>query len=112
MRYRDSQIIDLPAFTESGERVGRVAGLIVDASVHEIVQYIIARPRTLRAPLPKELLVGREQVVSIDADRMVVRDGTVAEAEQLAETAPATAEAAGVSRMDHAETGPVPRREA
>lgn len=88
-------------FTESGVPVGRLAGIILDTETHEAVQYAVARPRAVRDPFPRELLIARRQVVSLDEERMVVQDGSVAERygekAHVRGTAP---EAAGLSRME------------
>jgi sporulation protein YlmC with PRC-barrel domain len=102
MRMRDDQVRGLPAFTESGERVGTVQGLVLDVGSQEVVQYAITRTRTLRAPFSRELLVSRTQVVSIDETKMVIENGGVEVAELLAETAKESAPAtSSVSRRDN-----------
>ncbi|OIO51986.1 hypothetical protein COY93_02010 [Candidatus Uhrbacteria bacterium CG_4_10_14_0_8_um_filter_58_22] len=82
MRYRDSQLRGVPAFTEDGRRIGRLVGLVVDAATHEVVQYAVRRSVALARPLPSELLVDRRQVVSLDDRSLVVRDAAVAEESQ------------------------------
>jgi sporulation protein YlmC with PRC-barrel domain len=79
MRYRDSQLIGAPVVTESGASVGRLAGLIVDAETHEVIQYAVKKSGTLEIILPKEFLVNRTQVVSIAEDRIVIKDSVVTE---------------------------------
>lgn len=102
MRLRDDQVRGLPAFTESGERVGTVHGLVLDTGSQEVIQYSITRMRTLRAPFTKELLVSRTQVVSIDEEKMVIENGGVEVAELLAETAKESVPATGsIARRDN-----------
>lgn len=98
---RDDQVRGLPAFTESGERVGTVHGFVLDVGTQEVVQYVIARARTIRSPFGRELLVSRTQVVSLDEEKLVIEDGGVEVAELLAETAKEAVAAPGVSRRDN-----------
>ncbi len=79
MRYRDSQLHGAPVLTESGEQVGRLAGLIIDVETHEVIQYAVKKSGTLEIILPKEFLVNRRQVVSISEERIVVKDAAVSE---------------------------------
>jgi len=79
MRYRDSQLMGAPVVTESGDQVGRLSGLIVDAETHEIIQYAVKKSGTLEIILPKEFLVNRAQVVSISEEKIVVKDAAVTE---------------------------------
>lgn len=67
-------LLKLPVETKSGTRLGRVAGFDLDAENHSIIRYRV-RPKGLAASMLKRpLLVAREQVVSIDAEKMVVDD--------------------------------------
>lgn len=83
MRLRDSELQGLPVFTASGERVGAVAGVVLDASAHVVAQYAVTRARRLADLLPGELLVAPTQVQKLDAESMVVVNEAVAEAETM-----------------------------
>ncbi len=80
MNYRDSDLRGLPVVTEAGDKVGRLAGLMIDAGSHSVAHYVVAKSRLLAAILPKELLVHPSQVVSIDDEKMVVKADLVTEA--------------------------------
>ncbi len=70
----DTTLLKLPVETKSGASLGRVAGFEFDAESHAILRYRV-RPKGLAARLLKKpLLVAREQVLSIDAEKMVVDD--------------------------------------
>lgn len=70
----DKHLLKLPVETKSGGALGRVAGFEFDAETHVIVRYRV-RPRGLAAAmLKKPLLVAREQVLSISAEKMIVDD--------------------------------------
>jgi sporulation protein YlmC with PRC-barrel domain len=79
MRIRDAELRGLPVVTERGEKVGKVAAIVLDAERHEVVHYVVAKSRLLSALLPDDLLIAPPQVVSIDEERMVVEDNAVAE---------------------------------
>ena len=70
----DKTLLKLPVETKSGAPLGRVAGFEFDVESHAIIRYRV-RPKGLAAGmLKKPLLVAREQVLSIDAERMIVDD--------------------------------------
>lgn len=79
MRIRDAELRGLPVVTERGEKVGKVAAIVLDADRHEVVHYVVAKSRLLSALLPDDLLIAPGQVVSIDEERMIVEDNAVAE---------------------------------
>ena len=98
MRLSDKELRGLPVVTKEGDKVGKLTGFIIDADAHAVVQYVVARSRTLSALLPKELLVHPSQVVSIDDEKMVVKGEFVA-VEAAEAVAMSGAEAvSGVSR--------------
>ncbi|MBI4142556.1 PRC-barrel domain-containing protein [Candidatus Uhrbacteria bacterium] len=79
MQRRDDDLIGLRVETVMGDRVGTLSGFIMDTETGFVVQYRV-RPRGFLAacfPGLRELLIAHAQVVSIDAQRMVVRDGAV-----------------------------------
>lgn len=95
MRHRDAELRGVPVITKSGEKVGKLAAFVIDAEHHEVAQYVVARSSLLSSIMPDELLVHPSQVISLDAEMMVVEDAAVAEraearriAERAAEPAP------------------------
>jgi len=79
----DKILMKLPVETKSGTALGRIAGFEFDVDSHAILRYRV-RPRGLAAAmLKKPLLVAREQVLSITAEKMVV-DDNVEKAMELA----------------------------
>lgn len=78
MTLRDADIRGIPVFTEKGgEKIGKLAGFVIDPGMHAVEQYVVNKSRLLSALLPDDLRVHRSQVVSLDADRMVVKDAAV-----------------------------------
>jgi len=98
MRLSDKELRGLPVVTAvSGEKIGRLTGFVVDGESHAVIQYVVAKSRTLSALLPKELLVHPSQVVSIDDEKMVVKGEFIAV--EAAEAIAATGGASAVSSM-------------
>jgi sporulation protein YlmC with PRC-barrel domain len=77
----DETLLKLPVHTKSGTHLGRVAGFDFDIDAHAILRYRI-RPKGLASRLLKSpLLIAREQVLSIDAEKMIVDDNVEKEME-------------------------------
>ena len=96
MRLSDKEMRGLPVVTTGGEKIGKLAGFVVDAETHAVVQYVVAKSRSLSALLPKELLVHPSQVVSVDDEKMVVKGEFIA-----VEAAEAIAATGGVSAVSN-----------
>ncbi len=80
MQFRDADLRGIPVVTKkSGEKLGKLAGFVIDVETQTIEQYAVSKSRLLSALLPDDLLIHRSQVVSIDAERMVVEDAAVHE---------------------------------
>ena len=79
----DKTLLRLPVETKGGAALGRVSGFEFDAGTQAILRYSV-RPKGLAARMiEKPLVVAREQVLSIDAEKMVV-DDAVEKAMELA----------------------------
>ena len=74
-------LIGLPAFTQSGQHLGRVSDFEFDPVHHLIVRYHLKAGDIIKDLLQSELIVSREQVVSITAQKMTVEDAILAETE-------------------------------
>jgi sporulation protein YlmC with PRC-barrel domain len=83
MRIADSQLKGLSVVTETGDPIGKVAGMVIDVDSHSVIQYKVSRSRLLSALLPEEMLVHHNQVVSVDEEKMVVK-GSLPEVEEAA----------------------------
>lgn len=82
MAFLDSKtLLKLPVYTKSGTHLGKVEGFDFDVETHGILRYRVM-PKGLAARVLKHpLLVAREQVLSIDAERMTVEDNLAKEME-------------------------------
>jgi len=72
-------LLNLPVETASGEALGVVSGVDVDADTHTVKMYRVKSRGLIKGLLNDELLVASSQVVSIDKERMVVSDNVVGE---------------------------------
>lgn len=78
MLFRSANLRGIPVVTKkSGEKLGKLAGFVIDADTHAVEQYVVSKSRLLSALLPDDLLIHRSQVVSLDDERMVVEDAAV-----------------------------------
>ena len=82
MQFRDDDLLGIRVEGTSGRRVGRLVGFVIDGESGIVLQYRVCPPGFLASVVPgiRELLVSRDQVVSIDTKRMLVRDGAVRDA--------------------------------
>lgn len=78
----DKTLSKLPVYTRSGTRLGKVSGFELDVETQAILRWLV-RPKGITASvLKKPLIVARDQVLSITAERMTV-DDAVAKAMEL-----------------------------
>lgn len=73
MLINHKKLIGLVVETQSGERLGEIAGFVLETEAQTIYQYQV-RPGGLSGIFAKELLVHRQQVISISEEKMVVDD--------------------------------------
>jgi sporulation protein YlmC with PRC-barrel domain len=77
MTQHTNRLINLPVYTQSNQYLGKVCDLEVDPATQIVLQYHVKSGGLIKELLQKELIIGREQVVSISAERMVVEDTTL-----------------------------------
>ncbi|MAG29058.1 hypothetical protein CL632_02845 [bacterium] len=75
-------ILDLLVQTQSGTQLGKVDGAIIDIDSQSIHQYSVKPAGITHFFDKQELLISRDQVISISKDKMVVQDGTYQQPEQ------------------------------
>jgi uncharacterized protein YrrD len=63
--------------TKSGQNLGLLTGFDLDNETHEIKTYRVRSKGLIKGLLKDELLISREQVISISAERMVVYDAVI-----------------------------------
>ncbi len=75
-------ILNLPVETQSGQHLGKVEGVVVETETQRLYQYQVRRGSISRLFGKAELLIHRDQVISITRSRVVVEDGAYREAER------------------------------
>lgn len=73
MLINHKKLIGLAVETQSRERLGEIAGFVLETEAQMIYQYQV-RPAGLSGIFAKELLVHRQQVISVTEEKMVVDD--------------------------------------
>lgn len=82
MIIKARQILNLPVFTRSGIVLGKVHDLEINQENY-MVTFLVVRKNMLTGPL----LIGLEQVIKFEVDKIIVEDLTVAQAEAEIKTA-------------------------
>lgn len=72
-------LLGLPVETQFGVAVGTLADIEIDTELHLIENYKVKTSKLLPGLFSKSLLIGRQQVVAITADKIVVEDSVVTE---------------------------------
>lgn len=67
------ELLHLPVQTRSGDPVGKIVGFRIDEESQSIIQYEV-KQGMIRG---KTLLIHRTQVVELNAQHMVVEDGSL-----------------------------------
>ncbi len=68
------KLLHLPVETESGTKLGTIAGAEIDVEQHVVMRYVV-KSSALPKPLANELLISPSQVISVTKEKMVVEDG-------------------------------------
>lgn len=67
-------LLGLSVETKSGEHIGRIHAVLMDVESQTVAQYEVRRPGILKEFLAPDLLVHRNQVLSLTKEKMVVDD--------------------------------------
>ncbi|MFH1598188.1 MAG: PRC-barrel domain-containing protein [Patescibacteria group bacterium] len=89
MNLKKNQLLNLPVFTKSGKKLGRIVDFEFNAEMQEIVRYYVKGENIIKELIEKELIIDSGQVVSIDDKKMVVDDLVIKQKEAVAEKAAA-----------------------
>lgn len=75
-------LVGLPVETKSGLLLGKIKGFEIDSETHVVRQYIVKSHNLIGKILSEEsgeLVIGKDQVLEISKNKMVVEDGVVKE---------------------------------
>lgn len=77
MRLSKTQLLHLPVETRSGQPLGKIVDLVIEAETQTVVQYHVKSQAFVPGLFEQKLLIGRDEVVSLTDQKMVVEDGAV-----------------------------------
>lgn len=83
MRLQDKELRGLPVETKSGDKLGKITGFTIDPSSHRITEYSVKPHPSLPKIIEQELLIGADQVLSLDNEKMVVDDLVIKDKETV-----------------------------
>lgn len=81
INLQKNELIGLPVYTQSGQYLGKVSDFELEATSQTIVRYHIRSKDIIKELLQKELLISKEQVVSLSSQKMIVEDNVIREEE-------------------------------
>jgi sporulation protein YlmC with PRC-barrel domain len=74
MQIFSRKLIHLPVYTRSGEELGKVSEFTINIDTHEVEQYYVKSTHLIEDFFSKELLINKNQVISINEKEMIVED--------------------------------------
>lgn len=77
MRVLWEQLHHLPVYTQSGDKVGVIEGVTVQADQHLVDAYEIKPSALFARFFAKSLLVSPKQVIALTAEKMIVEDTAI-----------------------------------
>lgn len=102
-------LIGLPVLTKSGLLLGKIKSFEIERETQTIFQYVV-KSRSLISKLLSEeigeILINRDQVLSIDEEKMIVEDilvkesGRVRAVQSMGRSAPVLGSRLSVSKID------------
>lgn len=84
------KIIGLPIETKSGEELGKIFDFGIEVESQTVLKYYVKSSNILKEMFSEELIIYSNQVISINSEKMIVKDGVIQEKSRIAD-APATA---------------------
>jgi len=92
MNLRKKQLINLPVYSRSGDKLGHLVDFELNAEEQRISKYYVRGENIIKELIEDDLIIDQSQVISIDLKKMVVEDLTEkseAEIEKKATAVPA-----------------------
>lgn len=77
MRLSKSQLLHLPVETRSGRQLGKIVDFTIDTATQTLVQYHVKSSTFVPGLFEQKLLVGRDEVISLTNEKMIVEDSAV-----------------------------------
>ena len=74
MNLNKNQLINLPVFTRSGNRLGHIVDFELNTELQEVIKYHVRGENIIKELIEKDLIIFSDQVVSLYDQKMVVKD--------------------------------------
>ncbi|MDA2936556.1 PRC-barrel domain-containing protein [Patescibacteria group bacterium AH-259-L05] len=71
------QLLNLDVYTQSGQYVGKIVDLEIDADTGHIITYIVKSSNVIKNLFQEKLLINQNQVISISSEKMMVEDASM-----------------------------------
>ena len=82
MLLRSKDLINLPVYSESGQRLGKISDFEIESSSQNIIKYYVKPESIIKELVSRELVISAQQVISIDKEKMIVEDTLTKETEK------------------------------
>ena len=74
MKISQKQFINLPVYTQSGERLGKVESFNIETDSQSILEYKIKPANIVAGFIKGDFVIPRGQIIEINNKKMVVED--------------------------------------
>lgn len=82
MNLKKQDIINLPVYTQSGQHLGRVVDFELESNTQAIINYHVRGRDIIKELLSSDLIINREQIISITKEQMIIEDSVISEIEK------------------------------
>ncbi len=79
---QNKKIIGLPVYTQSNFYLGKISAFEVDPISQMIINYHL-KGNLIKKMVQGELIINREQVISLDEKKMIVEDNVIKEGQPV-----------------------------
>ena len=82
MQLNTKNLINLPVITQNGQPLGKISDFVIEADSQQIIKYYVKSNQLIKNILKGELIIHRDQVISLDNQKMVVENNIAKEEER------------------------------
>jgi len=79
MQLSWEQLHGLPVQTQSGQKLGAIESIEIDAEAHLVIHYVVKPSISLLTLFKKPFLISRSQVVLLNQEKMIVHDSVTSQ---------------------------------
>lgn len=85
MLINGKKLMNLPVYTQSGDRLGEVDDLELETEGQTIINYLVGSKGMIKGLFGNKLVIHRSEVISISEEKIVVDNNVAEKVTQLAE---------------------------